>query len=187
MKIGVFFYKILAKKNISDGTHYDDDILSPILAIYETFQPIHICILYLPLKKDIENHSDRFKQGFECKGTTFLPIQGIRSFPEILNYPQKDMPIYLLPSVVSLVLSMNNLPILPSINFLEGNVSLKSKFHEPKTGDCQFFYDLTLDTTFLFSRLAKSYLFVMMNKGKIDQNEESLIASKIGCFYNIMN
>lgn len=92
-KIGLCFHKILNQKEIQKlhvvqpKVRFHDEIrsnyLTPVLDLYDAFDPINLSILYL------NQPGLPFKQGFNCLGTEEFIPSGIRSYPCVLSFPQE--------------------------------------------------------------------------------------------------
>jgi hypothetical protein len=142
-------------------------------------------------QESVEDYlNPRFKQGFECEGTKYFQPTGIHSISEVFCYPQevtarltKNTPVYLLPNIISLLLSLKKIPIDETIDFLQQRKIFDS-MGVFRIGQCKYFYDSLLEMTFLLFLLDYDYIVVLAKRGNLVDNDEITLRNSIKTFFS---
>ncbi|KAJ3304679.1 hypothetical protein HDV03_002500 [Kappamyces sp. JEL0829] len=115
----------------------------------------------------------RFKQGFECEGGEALRLEGLKTFPVVLSYPDEETPIEFMPSMVSLLLNYSRYKPHRESLFTFQQVPADWEAVDGPTpyefqippGHGLVFPDPMLDMCFVVSRLDARYVLLFATKG----------------------
>ena len=139
-----------------------------------------------------------FKQGFECESIEKIPCKGLKSIPVVFSYPQDDVPLDYLPSIISLLLHYTRYPVdidsaataihprLFMFSFASlpqgmsppaGSEKLLTYLPHLHQGLALGFIDRDLDICIIFARLDNDYLLTFVIRTIIlPLNNQKLVA-----------